>query len=236
MTEHEKKQIEEEENYRFEVRKSIEKRSKDDPSSKLWVFLNSSFGLWLFSTVVVGFVVNFYTRYQDNVAERNKKMELTRKLNVEISSRLQNMFTLLQDKVDGSVENAGRLRYRLTTSFLPPSANSGQDEWNVYPDYKDLSLESLLRVFLASSFDNSEKDSVKSAIIILNRIKNDAIALPPFGSEDSRLSVTDSNLIKKQNELIAAARQNNELIRKKYQEILLKDGILFQSSSFIRSF
>lgn len=61
----------------------------DEPKSKLWVFLNSSFGLFLMSSIVVSFITWSYTQWTDSLEAKKVLSERVAKLDTEISYRVQ---------------------------------------------------------------------------------------------------------------------------------------------------
>ena len=96
LTDDEKQNIRTEEQYRGEVRKQLEE--KREPSSRLWAFLNSSFGLWLLSAILLTWAGMLYTQSQNPRAEEQKKQdaqtaqlvkneELVQRLDLEIGYR-----------------------------------------------------------------------------------------------------------------------------------------------------
>jgi hypothetical protein len=75
----EKERIKEEEIFRAKVQKGLAV-----PQNKLIKFLNSSLGIWLLSTLVLGFYGWAYSSYQ--TSQQNE--EIVRKLDIEIEARL----------------------------------------------------------------------------------------------------------------------------------------------------
>jgi hypothetical protein len=97
LTEEERQRIRLEEQYRLEIRKQIEQEKPK--SSRLWTFLNSTFGLWLLSAVVITWAGTLYTqsvsrrieaqKVQDTAkAEIAKNKDLVERLDLEIGYRL----------------------------------------------------------------------------------------------------------------------------------------------------
>jgi hypothetical protein len=75
---------------------------------RLWPFLNSTFGLWLLSTVVVGGLGTLYTKNQNDQAEAIKRLELTQvetlktatlvdRLDLEIGYRLSSVISRMYE-------------------------------------------------------------------------------------------------------------------------------------------
>jgi hypothetical protein len=89
-----------EERYRAEIREYLlqDRRGK----SRVWTFVNSTFGIWLFSAILISWGGTLYTQSQNRRAERLKQLEiehldslrkidLVEKLDLEIGYRLSQM-------------------------------------------------------------------------------------------------------------------------------------------------
>lgn len=99
LPEEEKNRIRAEEIFRYEVRREIETRRPEDSRGKrLWSLVNSTFGVWLLSSVVLGGLTFAYTTYQQRSAEEMRKAQTERHLKEEISGRISNgIATMHQD-------------------------------------------------------------------------------------------------------------------------------------------
>jgi hypothetical protein len=97
LSEPEKERIKLEEQYRIEIHKQLEEKSQK--KSRVWIFLNSTFGLWLLSAIVITWAGTLYTQSQNRQAEGlkkqeaerealSKKNELIERLDLEIGYRL----------------------------------------------------------------------------------------------------------------------------------------------------
>ena len=111
LSEDEMKRIKEEEIYRQEIRAELEKAKPSRiTKEKIWAFLNSSFTLLLFSTVIIGSLGWALSTYQNLNKEQSDKIEIQRKLNVEIESRVKetlNALDILKGYV-GDKKNFGK--------------------------------------------------------------------------------------------------------------------------------
>ncbi len=108
LSQYEKFRIEMAETYRFEVRKNIE--NKKTPDRKIWEFLNSSFGLWVLSTCVVGFITFLYSEYQSRVHDDlGKKQEI-----VEHARRNASLVTVLLPYLSSQEEKQWRIAIEVT--------------------------------------------------------------------------------------------------------------------------
>lgn len=63
----------------------------DGPKSKLWVFLNSNFGLFMMSSIVLSFMTWSYTQWTDSLEKKKVLSEKLTKLETEVSYRVQVM-------------------------------------------------------------------------------------------------------------------------------------------------
>jgi len=88
LSEQKKAQILLEEKYRHEVRQELGKLAPPlNWRKRLWEFLNSHFGLFLLSSVVVGFLSWGYTQYDKQRMEYNQKISTIDKLDAELTHR-----------------------------------------------------------------------------------------------------------------------------------------------------
>jgi len=76
LPESDKEKIRLEEQYRLEVRKQLEDKPKR--TSRIWTFLNSTFGLWLLSALLITWAGTLYTQSQNRHTETLKKQEVER--------------------------------------------------------------------------------------------------------------------------------------------------------------
>ena len=73
FTDEDKSRIRLEEQFRLEIRRQFEEGSRHP--SQLWTFLNSTFGLWLMSAILVTWAGTIYTQSQNKRAEVEKRQE-----------------------------------------------------------------------------------------------------------------------------------------------------------------
>jgi hypothetical protein len=130
-----------EEQFRLEIRKQLE--GKSHTSSRAWTFLNSTFGLWLMSAILVTWAGTIYTQSQNKRSEaemrreaekaealRNK--ELVERLDLEIGYRFSRFEIRLYSLVNNSRSEAGRALFygkAPSKTFLP--FRSGKSESDV---------------------------------------------------------------------------------------------------------
>jgi hypothetical protein len=178
LTEDQKSQIRAEEYFKYEVRKSLEQKKNSTFLQRCWMFLNSSFGLWLLSSVVVGLIVNSYSNHEKNVAVQVQNQETQRKIETEISSRVQSFQIELKRILLSKEFYSGLLKSTAFSVDAGASKLGGENPINVFPEFESRSLQSLI-VELEQLFkDENEKSQLKQAIIIMNNIKHSLATLP----------------------------------------------------------
>lgn len=102
LEEQEKNRIRLEETYRAEVRAELERTKSVNSKNHAWTFLNSAFGLWLLSAVLISGAGALITRYQAHQTETKRNTERVERLDIEISYRLSQVLIRLYDVTDKS--------------------------------------------------------------------------------------------------------------------------------------
>src|ERR1700722_5921198 len=94
---------------------------------KLWVFCNSAFGIWLFSTIVVGAFTATYQWVQENDRQIKAANDLHRNLELEVTSRfdqlVQSIYTtrsIGNGFVIYPIMNSSALNYNYSMWLQPP--------------------------------------------------------------------------------------------------------------------
>ena len=87
LSDERKKEIVQEEIFRTEIQEDLKKKEK---KSKTWEFLNSSFGIWLLSSVALGLITWGYTQISQSIAADKKNATEIEKHNIEIAARVSN--------------------------------------------------------------------------------------------------------------------------------------------------
>jgi hypothetical protein len=145
----EREKLELEERYRFEIRNKLEESTKKEPPSRLWGFMNSSFGLWLLSAIFISGIGTVYTQVQNSRAERLKKEEVIRaealktteligRLDLEIGYRLSQVQIRLYSL--RSVQDPKSIG-----DVINSLSHSSQGEvFPLYPEFSNFSLLALI--------------------------------------------------------------------------------------------
>lgn len=98
MTDQEKQHIKEEEIYREEIRKNLQDKGK----GKAWTFLNSSFGIWLLSTIFVTGLTLAISSIQTKKSEVRAAKVKTKKIDLEMGDVLTKFRAVLSQIQDTS--------------------------------------------------------------------------------------------------------------------------------------
>ena len=150
LTAPEKAQIRAEEIYRSEVEKEI--AAQAPPASqnhRLWALLNSSFTLWFLSSIVIAGLTAAVTASQKRHSERIRRIDVRRRLNIEISSRIsESIAALLLDEKrinEGSVYYLSSI-YGVALRYLDNSVTSDKSrlDFSIYPEYRQRKFRSLI--------------------------------------------------------------------------------------------
>jgi hypothetical protein len=140
LTEDEKKRITAEEIFRQEVRLSLPEKASGR-RVKVWKFLNSAFGLFLLSTIVIGGLSRLYVGWSESLRQQSTNERDGRMLSAEIAHRL----TRLELLATGPVESAdlSGLWLALYGANAPSWAHDGRFQ-SLFAAYKDQPLYGLL--------------------------------------------------------------------------------------------
>lgn len=164
LTDEEKKRINAEEVFRKEVQDSLKKEKE----GKIWQFLNSSFGIWLLSSVVLGLVTFSYQQYEDTSTETKQEKKEIAALDAEIGGRLRYLNTQA-----ASIKTCGD--YASFIGSIIENANYSQEVYSVTKDFEGQSFRALLtRLRALVATDRDRKDEVKRALDGLDEIQQNA--------------------------------------------------------------
>jgi len=187
-----------EEALRIEIRKSLQEPPPTQPMKKssLWVFLNSSFGLWLLSTIFITLIGAKYSEMQANhkeaqrqieakEAEKTKqatqdwleskrKMDAFRRASIEVSQRYSTTLSrlyLLNQKPgpESKLASAGQIRI----AFEPLSESpSNHKIASIYPEYGTFNILTLIVELQNNSERPGDSLALKRHLTNTNRILN----------------------------------------------------------------
>ena len=148
--------------FRHEVQQEIEK-TKPDPhfSKRLVAILNSPFGLWILSSIVLALLVNFYATVLSHLDGLRQKRDAISWLDLEITHHIASLHRLMGD--DGPRSNRG-LQPRAYLQGLSGNLNGSQMNYlPLYPAATDRSLHSLMYQLATYIDDEEEKARINAA-------------------------------------------------------------------------
>jgi hypothetical protein len=152
LTDNQKKLIREEEIFRCEVRTELEKRdAATSMPGSLWGFVNSSFGLWLLSSVMLGSLGFLYGYVQDTRHTRRDAQERLSRLRSEITAHGWEFL--------GSLESA----HDYTTYSNVFSEHLQRPKYK-FSDFKDATMDQLLWEYRKLSRNPIKAQRVQDAI------------------------------------------------------------------------
>lgn len=218
LSEKEKNLLKAEETFRIEVRKSLEQKEKKTFWQKVWNFFNSSFGLWLLSTVVVGLIVSLYSdfRVERDITSRNA--ETMRKLTTEVSDRLQKFKSSLLElpSVDYNSYRFTELAHMIDgTGVIDQGSASPERPIFVFPEYKDRTMQSLLYEMERLTKDKKQAATIKEGRIIISRIQNALTIMKNEPRPNHTLSQRLSHIIQVDPNAKLSPQDSIEMVRNK---------------------
>lgn len=204
LTEAEKAKIRAEETFCFEVRRQLETKTKPAKSRKerIWSALNSSFVLWILSSVVLSSLTAGYTVYKNRHTRVEEKIKLENKLNTEISYRIYQALAGLKSDEERlksgypykPADYYSTTTYYLNNRFVRNDVNQVYPEFFVFLDYKDRNFRSLLTE-LYDTVDPTEKAELQEVTRTYEKIADKgseaALNSEKLDAKDSLNAITD---------------------------------------------
>jgi hypothetical protein len=161
LTKEDQERIRQEEIFRQEVRESLQEAKRPYAvGGRIWAIVNTSFGIWLLSTIVVGLFSWAYTNWEQRRSKQHEQNELIRKLDVEIPVRLQTSESLFD-----SASRAAGYYSAMRSLRVPPDAII------VFPEFRDRPITALLSELL-QQVPAAEKAEINEALRTLQRLTN----------------------------------------------------------------
>jgi hypothetical protein len=190
LAEDERNHIRDEEIFRREVRRQLEaEKPTQSRRSRVWKIVNSTFVIWLLSSVVLGLLGWGYSSYQARHIEQTQRTEIRRKLIAELTNRTTEAslaISTIRVKIDHRAPDSpnfivsrvlGILDGQDITSKSPISA--------IYPEYQNRSFISLITE-LEGLVTGDEKITVHNAADPLIEIKTYSIHAQEFGATEAQ--------------------------------------------------
>jgi hypothetical protein len=250
LTDEEKGKIKAEEIFRDEIRKELSEKVGKSFRNKIWTFMNSSLGIWLLSTVVVGLIVYFYNNNKlENELSANNAATI-QKLETETSNRLQQFKSALLCQDPSKIYyQKDELAYMIDGILVSDGSLSLQKPIYIFPEYKERTMNSLLYEIGRLTRDKKQILIIGEARTILSKIQNTLLKMDdppryefpisqmlerklqirqPLSSDEKKQLKENQQREKTFNE--APWLKYNNLIKKKLSELL----ILFESNSVLK--
>jgi hypothetical protein len=178
ITEEDKKRIKIEEIFRAEIRESFKKTGNEPFRKKAWNLLNSPFGLWMLSTVVVGLVVYFYNDIKMKGEISSNNASTIHKLSTEANYRLQKFrLSLSQQNEANLYYEDTELAYMIDGTLINDGSLSPEKPIYIFPEFKERTMHSLLYEMERLTKDKKQASSIKEARNILSKIRNKLLDL-----------------------------------------------------------
>lgn len=185
-------------------------------ASKAWQFLNSSFGLWLLSSVFLSGLTTAYSIYQTKQAAEAHRMELVRKLDTEIGNRIfQALATLKVNRTrvaQGESYKPVQLYLQVAYFLDNEYYKLKEHDFSVFPEYRERNFISLLSE-LSSVVSSSERDELREVLKVSNEIADKTAILPkgeaaidPIRSVDEVIELVEQRLQKPRWKMLLAAQ------------------------------
>ncbi len=149
-----------------ESKKDVEKTPRTF-AEKVWAVLNSNFGLWVLSSVVLAWITKAYSAREAHKAEALKKAELAERLDTEIAYRLAM-------SLDGTRINQARLAtspttpqgiYQVAYNYLENYYLQCPEkrDFSFYPEFRERTFR-LLILELRTVVDARDRPDLKVAL------------------------------------------------------------------------
>ncbi len=169
LNEDDKARLRAEEMFRNSIQEELAlKKPKPSAKSTLWMLLNSAFGLWLLSTLAVGFITWSYATYKESKTADNQKRELLRKLDTEITYRISQCELALAYVSCKEIGRGGPLT-KVVSAPLDGKATFVTPTPYVYPEFKERGFVSLVAE-LTSVLGTPDKEQMDKVVQDYNKI------------------------------------------------------------------
>ena len=161
LSDEDKQRIREEEIFRAEVQTSLSQATTPQPfPHRFWAFLNTSLGIWVLSTIVLGGVGGLYTQWRLS----REDIERINNLDIEIDGRFEETINAItaqefKKKDDSPI-------FVANTLLLPPMG-----EHMIQPEYANRNMMSLMYELL-SRLPVEEQGDIENALVELRQIKS----------------------------------------------------------------
>ncbi|MEJ1931168.1 hypothetical protein WDZ92_13015 [Nostoc sp. NIES-2111] len=167
LTDEEKLRIREEEIYRSEVRKAIEdeKPKPKTTAARAWAFVQTSFGLWVLSTIVVGLITWGYAQLQSSLQQSSAQALVAKRADTEAKSRVQQWLNMCKIQWTRNTFGGPAFEKWYFEVVKPPTKNPQYTYviHSVYSEFEERALVSVLNQ-LRDNLPSSERPPIDQAI------------------------------------------------------------------------
>lgn len=107
--------------------------------SQIWEFLNSNFGLFIMSSIVLSFITWSYTHWTESLEQKQALSETVTKLDTEISYRVQ----VMQNYFESECSDQSNLSYN-TFQDIDEIYSAAASYNAIFPEHADKDLHTLI--------------------------------------------------------------------------------------------
>jgi len=177
-----------EEQYRQEIKSRLVQKEEINNKSRLWKFLNSSFGIWLLTSVVVSGLGTLYTTYQDQrkseeikSAEQREQSRIRQtsieRLDLEIAFRFSQYISALSQIYDFQNDGRfGKLASGDLYSFMGTPEAVSRERWlyinPLYDDNKDKTTTGIVAEISRLEQSKEEISELRRVISNLSNLRS----------------------------------------------------------------
>jgi hypothetical protein len=158
-----KKRIRAEEIFREEVRREVSRKKE----AGILSFLNSSLGIWLLSTIVVGVFSWSYTVWKESRSHAQESQEKIRRLDTEIAGRVRFL--------EGYLPSVKKREDFWLALWAVDQPGDSRLSVTVFPEYHSRGLTALMWE-LRSNLPASESASIDKAIAASQRLATERLS------------------------------------------------------------
>lgn len=162
LTDEEADRIRLEEHYRYEIRQRL---CTDKQPSRLWAFLNSSFGMWILSAIVLSGLGSLYTKHREQHETQEREQQAVERLDLEIGYRFSQVQVFLYETSRLKIpdqERESKVRIALLGLTKPPTTTS--DFQHLFPEYSTFGLPALIAELRRLESDPEHIDSLRGVM------------------------------------------------------------------------
>jgi len=170
LSEQNKQAILLEERYRADVRRTLQEPPDRRFRARFWSFLNSQFGMWLLSAVILGVITHFYARAESKATATEATNQRISDIDIEVHDRLDTVNRLRWG--DRELDPNGFPKDLVARVMLPP----GEKHAIIY-DLRNRTLRSLI-FELHALVPSNERPKVAEALFTLESFDNVGTADP----------------------------------------------------------